>query len=539
MGHGKETPRQKMIGMMYLVLTAMLALNVSADILNGFVLVNKGLVKTTENFVAKNASSYGVFDAEFEKTPDKVRPFRDDAYKVKEMADQLAFVLQEAKVKILKYCDGDQAPALIPNGWSIGGNTTFEIDDAEIKAKDNYDKPTEIFVTLGEGDKLKEKIEEFRNFIVTLTDVEAVKKGIQDALNTDDRVDKEGITLDWKTSTFFHMPLVAALTMLSKLQSDVRNAEADIINDLLSQIGASDTKVNKMEAIVQSLKPSYVLVGGEYQARILLAAYDSLQKPEIYLGQYQRDAVGDYVIPDGGVLLPYDERGRAIFKVTGTSVGEYKRPGLLQMFTPEGKKNYPFTIEYTVGQSNTVISPTKMNVLYIGVDNPISVSMSGVPMERIKVSMTNGTINKVGNEWIANPTSPGAATITATAEVDGNTKRGEMPFRVKVVPNPVPKVGGRIGGKIDKATLMAQVAVVAEMENFEFDLKFTVTEFSVTANVKGFAQQQNSKSARFTDSQKTLINSLTKNTKVYIEDIKAVGPDKKVRDLPVIAFTID
>ena len=539
MGHGKETPRQKMIGMMYLVLTAMLALNVSADILNGFVLVNKGLVKTTENFVAKNASSYGVFDAEFEKTPDKVRPFRDDAYKVKEMADQLAFVLQEAKVKILKYCDGDQAPALIPNGWSIGGNTTFEIDDAEIKAKDNYDKPTEIFVTLGEGDKLKEKIEEFRNFIVTLTDVEAVKKGIQDALNTDDRVDKEGITLDWKTSTFFHMPLVAALTMLSKLQSDVRNAEADIINDLLSQIGASDTKVNKMEAIVQSLKPSYVLVGGEYQARILLAAYDSLQKPEIYLGQYQRDAVGDYVIPDGGVLLPYDERGRAIFKVTGTSVGEYKRPGLLQMFTPEGKKNYPFTIEYTVGQSNTVISPTKMNVLYIGVDNPISVSMSGVPMERIKVSMTNGTINKVGNEWIANPTSPGAATITATAEVDGNTKRGEMPFRVRVVPNPVPKVGGRIGGKIDKATLMAQVAVVAEMENFEFDLKFTVTEFSVTANVKGFAQQQNSKSARFTDSQKTLINSLTKNTKVYIEDIKAVGPDKKVRDLPVIAFTID
>ena len=539
MGHGKETPRQKMIGMMYLVLTAMLALNVSADILNGFVLVDKGLIKTTENFVAKNASSYDIFDAEYAKTPEKVQRFRDDAHKVREMANQLAFDLQESKVKILKHCDGETAPSLIKDGWSNGGLTTYEIDGAKINAKDNYDKPTEMFVVLGEGDKLKDKIDEFRNFLVTLTDSEAVKKGIQDALNTEGRVDKEGITLDWKTSTFFHMPLVAALTMLSKLQGDVRNAEADIINDLLSQIGATDTKVNKMEAIVQSLKPSYVLVGGEYQARILLAAYDSLQKPEIYLGNYQRDAAGEYIIPDGGILLPYDERGRAIFKVTGTTVGEFKRSGLLQMITAGGKMSYPFTIEYTVGQSSTVISPTKMNVMYIGVDNPISVSMSGVPMEKIKVTMTNGSIVKSGNEYIANPTSPGTATVLATAEVDGKTQRGEMLFRVKTVPNPVPKVGGKIGGKIDKATLAAQVAVVAEMENFEFDLKFTVTEFSVSAVVKGFAQLKPSKSARFTDDQKTLINTLTKGSKVYIEDIKAMGPDKKVRDLPVIAFTID
>jgi len=539
MGHGKETPRQKMIGMMYLVLTAMLALNVSKDILNGFVIVNNGLVQTTSNFVAKNLSSYEIFDAEMEKSEAKVKPFRDNAYEVKKQADDLTFEVQELKIEMLKFVDGEKSPSLIPNGYSIGGHTTYEIDGTLIGAKDNYDKPSQMMILEGKGDALKKKIEKYKEFLVSLTDNEGVKKGILDALNTEDEKNREGITETWESLKFSHMPLVAALAMLSKVQGDVRNAEADIINDLLSQIGATDTKVNKMEAIVQSLKPSYVLVGGEYQARILLAAYDSLQKPEIYLGQYQRDAVGDYVIPDGGVLLPYDERGRAIFKVTGTSVGEYKRPGLLQMFTPEGKKNYPFTIEYTVGQSNTVISPTKMNVLYIGVDNPISVSMSGVPMERIKVAISNGNINKVGNEWIANPSSPGAATITATAEVDGNTKRGEMPFRVKVVPNPVPKVGGRIGGKIDKATLMAQVAVVAELEAFDFDMKFNVTGFSVSAVVKGFNQTKLSTSARFTEEQKSLVNSLTKGTKVYIEDIKAVGPDKRVRDLPVIAFTID
>jgi len=539
MGHGKETPRQKMIGMMYLVLTAMLALNVSKDILNGFVLVNNGLVETTHNFVAKNLSSYEIFDAAYAKTPEKVQKFRDNAYEVKKQTDQLAFEIQELKVEMLKFVDGEKSDALIPDGYSFGGHTTYEIDGTLIGAKDNYDKPSQMMILEGKGGVLKKKIEEYKEFLVTLTENEGVKKGILDALDTEDEKNREGVTETWEELKFSHMPLVAALTMLSKVQGDVRNAEADIITDMLSQIGATDTKVNKMEAIVQSLKPSYVLVGGEYQARILLAAYDSLQKPEIYLGQYQRNAVGELFIPDGGTLLQYDDKGRAIFKVTGTSVGDFKKFGLLQMATADGIKPYPFTIEYTVGQSSTVISPTKMNVLYIGVDNPISVSMSGVPMERIKVSMTNGSINKVGNEWIASPTSPGVAKITASAEVEGKTQTGSFDFRVKTVPNPVPKVGGKNTGKIDKATLAAQVAVVAEMENFDFDLKFAVTEFSVSAVVKGFAQNKPTKGARFTDDQKALINSLTKGSKVYIEDIKAMGPDKKVRDLGVIAFTID
>jgi len=223
MGHGKETPRQKMIGMMYLVLTAMLALNVSADILNGFVLVNKGLVKTTENFVAKNASSYGIFDAEMEKTPDKVRPFRDNAYSVKDMADQLAYHLQELKVEIVKYCDGKDASALSPVDWYIGEKrekkSTHDIDDALIKAKDNLDKPAEIMINGKKGADLKKMIEEFREYLLSLTDHPSVQKGIMESLNTDDMTDKNGTKLSWESAQFEHIPMIAVLTILSKLQT--------------------------------------------------------------------------------------------------------------------------------------------------------------------------------------------------------------------------------------------------------------------------------------------------------------------------------
>jgi len=226
MGHGKETPRQKMIGMMYLVLTAMLALNVSKDILNAFVLVNNGLAKTMSNFVDKNASAYAIFDAQFEKTPEKVRESRDNAYEVKEKADQLAFELQELKVEIVRYCDGSDAPALVPVEWMVSGERkpTFDIDASLIKAKDNYDKPSEIMILKGKGAELKQKINDFRDHLISLTKDVAVQHSIEESLNTEDMVDLNGTIRSWEVSFFEQVPLVAVVTLLTKMQSDVRNA---------------------------------------------------------------------------------------------------------------------------------------------------------------------------------------------------------------------------------------------------------------------------------------------------------------------------
>ena len=543
MGHGKETPRQKMIGMMYLVLTALLALNVSADILNAFVLVDEGLVKTTANFVAKNASAYSIFEAEMEKSPAKVEPFRDKAYAVKEKADQLAYDLQQMKAEIIKLCDGQDAPALIPTKWVIGtkGETkeTFEVNGNLLQSKDDTDKPAQIMINEKKGEELKRKIEEYRDFLVSLTNEPALQQSIQGGLSTDPPpADKDGTSHSWESSRFEHLPMVAVITNLSKMQSDVRNAEADIIQNLLAQIGATDTKVNKMEAIVLT-KSNYVLRGNPFEARILLAAYDSLQKPEIVLGQYRR--VGDdYEMVGEGRVLPYDARGRAVYTSQAATVGNYTLQGLLRMQTPDGLRNYPFSSEYQVGEPNAVISPTKMNVLYIGVDNPLAISVSGVPSERITASISQGTLSKSGAEYIAKPTTVGNATVSISANVDGQTRKmGEMLFRVKTVPDPVGKVAGKTGGKIDKATLVAQVAVLAALDNFEFDLRFEVTSFSVSAIVGQFTRTQAATGARITDAQKQILNSLQRGGKVFFDEIKARGPDGRIRELPAISFTIE
>ena len=525
MGHGKETPRQKMIGMMYLVLTAMLALNVSKDILNAFVLVDIGLAKTTANFVGKNESSYSIFDAQMEKTPDKVRPFRDNAYKVKEMADQLAYDIQELKVKVVKYCDGDKAPALMPMEMVVGSEKkqTFGVDANLINAKDNYDKPSEILILKGDGEGLRKKFDAFREFLISLTNIESVQNGIKESLNTDSSVDLGGIETNWEETFFHHVPLVGVVAMLTKFQSDVRNAEADIINNLLDQIGATDTKVNKMEAIVKA-DQGFILKGGEYKARILLAAYDSLQRPEIYIGPWRRTEKGYEMVGDGK-LLPYDAKGHAMYTATANSVGNYKLEGLLNMVGPDGVVSYPFLHEYQVGESSCVISADKMNVLYVGLANPISIQISGVPSEKIRARMTNGTITKQGNSWIARPNASGTATIYAEGEADGKLQKGESVYRVKMVPSPIAKVGGKSSGTIERNEFRAQLGVLAEMEDFLFDLRYQVTQFTMTVLTKDGERAANSNSAQFSAEQKALMESVGRGTVVMFQNIKARGED--------------
>jgi gliding motility-associated protein GldM len=182
-----------------------------------------------------------------------------------------------------------------------------------------------------------------------------------------------------------------------------------------------------------------------------------------------------------------------------------------------------------------------MNVLYIGVDNPIKISVSGIPSDRINATSTNGIIRRAGEGWIAIPRQPGNALIIVDADVEGKGKRkgmGSMEFRVKNIPDPIGKVAGKKGGYIDKNVLLAQMVVNADLENFEFDAKFTVTEFTVAANVRGFNQEEISKSFKITATQRDIISNLKKGDKIYFDNIKAVGPDGKPRELPTVSFKI-
>lgn len=187
------------------------------------------------------------------------------------------------------------------------------------------------------------------------------------------------------------------------------------------------------------------------------------------------------------------------------------------------------------GQGLTAVAPVKMNVLYLGVENPVNVAVSGIKSSEIEVSIDNGTISGSNGSYIVRPKEPGSAIITVSS--DGEEIRNAE-FRVKTVPNPIATVGGNAGGNIEKAKLLEQKQVVATMRNFDFDLSFKVIEFAVSATKKGMVKTYKSDSVKITNKQLELIRTLPSGSNVYFEDIKAMLPDGAVRQLPTIKFTL-
>jgi gliding motility-associated protein GldM len=531
-----------MIGMMYLVLTALLALNVSKDILEAFVLVDDGLTKTTENFNTDNSAIYAEFEKASVSNPAKVAPWKAKALEVRTKAEELFNYIQDLKIEIITKADGKDAEAVEGKRIEIG----------KVNAKDNTDKPAELMVganNTGKGKELRAKIAEFRETLIKLAGgQEGLIKSLNKTLDTSDPPPKEGKTESWESEHFEHLPLIAVTTIMSKMQSDVRNAESEIIRYLYNQIEAGSFKFNKLEGTVIA-NSNYIIKGNTYQADVFIAAFDTTQKPVFYLGNWE-----EYKTPEGNIdyrmVGSYDstviqvdpKTGKGVFKQGTAAVGPRKWGGLIKMIASDGTTiRRPFRAEYQVADANAVISPTKMNVFYIGVDNPVDISVPGVPSDKVFASIANGNgiIRRDGKAWVAIPRNVGEANVLVQCDIDGSKKTmGSMKFRVKNIPDPIGKVAGRKGGYIDKQTLGAQMLVVADLENFDFDAKFTVTEFVVSATIRSFVQEEPSKSNRITDRQREIIRNLNRGDKVYFDNIKAVGPDGKQRELPTISFKI-
>lgn len=517
MAHGKETPRQKMIGMMYLVLTALLALNVSKDILEAFVLVDESLTVTTENFTEKNKLIYDEFDKAYTSNPNKVKKWKDYADQVRKGADDLYKNLNDLKIKIVQTADKKTEAV-----------DKQRVHSGKIATKDNTDIPAHIMVgdnNNGEGKKLKEKIKKFRELLISMVDKKDkdVIQSIEKNLDTNDPPAKEGKKESWESEHFEHLPLIAVTTIMSKMQSDVRNAESEITRYLYGRIESGSFKFNKLEPTIIA-NSNYILKGNEYQAEIFLAAFDTTQTPNIIVD---------------GKALPITN-GRGIYKVGAGSPGNRKWGGIIQMKSTDGTIiEKPFKAEYTVAEANAVVSPTKMNVFYLGVDNPVSISVPGVPSNKIFPSISNGSIRPSGSDYVVNPRQMGDALVTIVAEIDGKKKpMGSMKFRVKEIPPPVPKVAGKKFGTIERSSLLAQMVVQADLENFDFDAKYVVTEFTVSANIGGFAQDVTVKSNKISDAQRNIIKSVQKGTRVIFTGIKATGPDGRSRELNDIVLKI-
>jgi gliding motility-associated protein GldM len=554
MAHGKETPRQKMIGMMYLVLTALLALNVSTSVLDAFKIIDEGLEKTGVTITNKNKEIYDEFDKAFTMNEAKTRVWRDKAIEVQQRTENLYNYIQDLKLKVLNQAERGKSAA-------IEGTT---IDRDKIEATTDYDTPNNVMIgseltDKSEARKLKNEIIQLREFFLSINDgkplpeqlVQSVTKSLDTEPPQQEGQRKDPEHSSWEIHKFGHSPLMGFLAIMSSLQIDLRNAESEMINYLYAQISAGEVKFNELEAVVIA-NSNYIIQGNPYKAEVFLAARDTTQAPKIYavsgvsqpwVETTDEDGQKNYAIKEG--LNPTELEvekgtGKGIF-TGGGGVGTHSWGGIIEIQGPGGPIRRPFSAEYTIAEGTAVVSPTKMNVFYLAVDNPVEISVSGVPGNKIRAVPSNGNLEQKGNSWIMKPKRAGNCLITVSAELDGKwTTVGTKEFRVKTVPDPIAMVNNQKGGAIAKNVLMAQSGVVAAMPvDFEFDLTFTVTEYTIFSVVRGFVQQKTVKGNQFTPEVKSLINSLGKGDPVYIQDIKAVGPDGSIRNLSTINFKLN
>ena len=505
-----ETPRQRMISLMYLVLTAMLALNVDKSVLDAFAVVDQSFMKTIENFTAKNARVYSDFNNAAQENPQKAGELNRQVMKVKAHSDSLYRYVAQLKEMIVKKADG-------PEG-----------DVNNIEHKDDLNIPAELMIVKKHGTDLKKAIISYRSSLLALIDPKdsSLIVSINKSLDTSAPPAVEGKTLSWEDSKFEGYPLIGVITLMSKMQSDIRNAESDVINHLYTQIDARSYKFNQLQAQVVS-KSDYILAGGIYEAKVFLSAIDTTAKPEIIVG--------------GRALPMISAENAGLYKVPTMNEGKFEWSGRINYKNPEGQiVSYPFKHEYEVAKPSTTVSPTKMNVLYAGLANPLSVSAPGISASNIKVSVTNGRIEQKGAGYLVYPDKAGVnAVVTVSAQIDGAVKQiGSTPFRVKRVPNPIATVAGKNEGVIPKNQLIAEQGVFAEIPDFDFEMKFTVTSFVVSSSKGGYVIDKPANGNKFTQEQIDLMKGLPSGSRLYIDNITVKGEDGSNRNLSAISFKI-
>jgi len=508
-----ETPRQKMIGMMYLILTALLALNVSKDVLDAFVVVNNGLENTNKNFTAHNDELYAQFNLAKSVDPVRVTPNWEKAQDVKKQAAGLINYIDDIKNKLIAETD------------DVSKEVADTLQMANIESKDNYDIPTNIMIgntedgSDGISHELKNKLVDYKKLLSNYILPDDRKK-VEIGINTENPP-KNDNNENWEVYNFFNRPLVASITILSKLKNDVKNAESTVVDYLLKQVDEGSLKFDTVAAKVIP-QSNYVLLGEEYKADLFLAAFNKTKNPEIQVGNSNINV----------------QRGLGKYNVRTSREGFVSYSGTVKVVAPSGKEIiFPFKSEYIVARPALTVSADNMNVFYAGLDNPVSVSVPGIPNERLSVSIDNGKINPIGNGkfnvTVMNGTQANIA-VTATMENGEKRNMGTSTFRIKRIPNPKTRYAGLIAdGSLTKEEIAANLGVIAYYDNFVFNANPKVTNFIVTVFSAGGDAEDFiiPNSNMFTVPLKERIKKLKRGDRLYINNVYAVGPDMRTVDL--------
>lgn len=548
MSGGDLPPRQKMIGMMYLVLTALLALNISKSILDAFVKLNTGIEKTTVVFDASNGILYNAFDKAAAESP-AAKKWADKAAKVKKEANGLVAHIDGLKSRLIELTDG------------LPKEVADTINVANVNAKDNYDVPSYLMgiadpaaPTEISGDEqwsgmnLKKKMNAYQKTIIGVFEDKDVKANISektDYLSTPDVKGADG-TDTWEVALFYHAPLAATITMLSKLQADVRTSEAEVINKLYERIDAGGVSFNAVKGMAVT-NHGYVLDGDTFRADVFTAAYDDRVDPEIFISTGAGfDTAAALAVEKTGKFDPSKimqgtkgtkwgegdwyqmskediSAGKGNIKIR-EGVGVHQWGGLIKLNTKKGPKVYPFSTSFEVGKPSTTVAATAMNVFYMGIDNPVSVS---APMPNFKASAPGLRSGKGQGLYVMKPKKVGKVNVnvTGTDENGKTVNLGKQEFRVKRIPTPVAYIAGKTGTVVLSKGQLGDGVIQAKLEGFVFDLKVKVKSFELGSSVNGDYKAVKVSGNRMNSKAKNLIKRGARGQRFYIEKMAVRMPD--------------
>lgn len=569
MSGAKETPRQKMIGMMYLVYTALLAMNVSKDILDAFDTVNTGVQTTNITLSQQITQKYDGFEAQYALDKEKVGPYWEQAKELRNKSTEMINYLEAMKWDLVKKIELDKAKTsqqavdmamekgILKSTDTIrNGRMIFDINTSKIKSRDNYNKPTAYMMGDPEGNgkafELSEKIRQYRHEIVKIMGFEHIHElglvtdsiyGTKDYLLHQSGVsessmkrlpvegDYYGARMDyapdasdalqkgWEYHNFHHTVLIADVTLLNKIISEVQTAELNALTQLQQNIHATDYTFDEVGAKVFA-ESSYILSGQTYHAQAMVTAWQNSQTTA-------------RIRLDGGAEKEYSSDDQGVINLDyNVGVGTHTYTGVIQMRNPKTNEleDYTFTNSFTVAPPAVSVSATKMNVVYAGIDNPIAVG-GGVGGE-ISATASGATLTRTGNGTYNLRVNGNPTEVVVNVSSQGSNL-GSMKFRVKDLPKPTAVIHNVVDGKVSKSALLAANRVVAEMKDFDFEgVHYDVVGYTVKYRTKaGTTKEAKVNGAAFSEEIKGVFNTANVGDIYVFTAIQVRGNDGKTKTL--------
>lgn len=522
-----ETPRQKMIGMMYLFYTALLALNVSSEILTSFVKINESIQKTTSNYSEKTKSLYAKIDNSALEQPGKYTKLAKQAHELERQSNEFIQNIEDLKLLILRESQGPEATL-----------------DGEIKKMDDLHAATIVMVGEGGpmmGKQLRGWLDSYRELLLGIIEDTSltVYKNVAKNLEAKDQFDNKEAPWSWEETLCRGMPMIGTMAMLSKLQADIRNSEADVLEFMIAELEGLDIRITALEALVSSPR-SFVIRGGKYSSNVFLGARDTSMRPTIYLTYnapfYDSTVVNgevQYKLRQGANYdtLPIDESGKGLHVHDCGGVGDFNYGGLVHYKSNKGDMWLPYKAVYQVGDAGFTVSASACNVFYRGLDNPVEVAVSGYPQEAVSVSISGGaSISRSGAGYIVKvPASVSAKEVSITVSVrteEGVRTLGSKTFSVLNVPPPTIVIAGayKDGASVPKAAITRTPTLTANLESDFFPFKgvsYSVISYEFLYSVRGVTQTIAGTGSNI---PQTILNNLNPGSAASFTNIRVSSP---------------